>query len=301
MRVLIAGGSGFIGRELQRALRAEGDEVRLLVRSASAVSDQSDTWSWNPVLGRGTVPAAALAWADGLVDLAGAPISQLPWTRARREGILGSRLGAVETLSAGLRRAADPPRVWVQASASGYYGSRPGEELPETAAAGGGFLAGVCRLWERGARADERTRIVRVRTGLALGPDAGSLPPLRTLARLGVTRIGSGEQHWPWISLLDEARAIAFALHGDLTGAVNLAGPHPATASHVLREIARRAGALPLRVPLPASVVQAALGDAGAELFLADQRLVPQRLIEAGFSFRHPTVADAVGWALASS
>jgi uncharacterized protein (TIGR01777 family) len=184
--------------------------------------------------------------------------------------------------------------VLVSGSAVGVYGTRPGEELTEESAPGGGFLAEVVRSWEAAAlAAPATTRVALARTGLVVGPE-GATAPLRLLARLGLAGpIAGGRQHWPWISLEDEVRALVHLIDAELRGPVNLAGPEPADAARVIRAVAEDAHR-PYWLPAPGFAVSAALGEGGRELLLADQLVRPMALAASGFTFTHPTVEEAV-------
>ncbi|GAA4177967.1 TIGR01777 family oxidoreductase [Gryllotalpicola koreensis] len=287
MRIVIAGASGLIGTELTRQLTARGDEVVRLVRGQTAGPGEA---SWDPASDR--LDPAVLANTDAVVNLAGAPISSLPWTRARKAAILRSRVDATTTIVHALAEA--PVGVLVNGSAVGFYGSRPGERLTESASAGDGFLAEVVQSWEAAAlAAPPATRVVLARTGVVVG-NGGAIAPLRLLAKFGAAGpLGSGRQHWPWISLRDEAAALVHLIDHELSGPVNLSGPSPAAASDLIRAVARSLNR-PYWLPAPAPLLTLALGEAARELLLADQLQVPQALLESGFRFRDATVADAV-------
>ena len=237
---------------------------------------------------------------DAVVNLSGASLSRLPWTASYKRQILASRLEATRTLTDAMRMAASPPAVFVSGSAVGYYGDRPGQKLPETAIKGTGYLSDVVEAWESAAHlAPEKTRVVTARSGVVVGR-GGAMKPLLPLARLGLAGpIGTGGQHWPWISLHDEAAAIVHLLTSSVSGAVNLAGPTPATADAVLRALAR-AVHRPYGLPLPERIVSLALRDAGHELLLSSQKVVPAKLLADGFEFRDTTVQDAMDRLVAS-
>ena len=289
MRVLVAGASGMIGTALVSALTAEGHDVLRLVRREPAAPDER---AWAP--SARSIDLRLLDGADAVVNLSGASLNRLPWTAAHKRRILDSRLAATGTLADGMRQAADPPGVFVSGSAVGYYGDRPGQTLAEDSAKGTGFLSDVVESWETAARlAPDTTRVVTVRTGVVVG-HGGAMTPLLPLAKLGlVGPIAGGRQHWPWVSLRDEAAAIVHLLTSGLRGPVNLVGPEPATAAEVLRALAA-AVHRPYGLPLPRPVVSLGLGEAGRELLLADQRVLPQRLLDDGFVFRDATVRDAM-------
>jgi uncharacterized protein (TIGR01777 family) len=289
MRVLVAGASGFIGRELTRQLQAAGHTVQRLVRRDAAASDEVE---WDPA--RHLLHRTALDGVDATICLSGAPTSRIPWTPPYRRTILRSRVDAVVTLTDAMSRAADPPAAFVCASAVGYYGSRPGEQLTEASSKGDGFLSDVVGAWELATTtAPDGVRVVNARTGLVVGR-GGAFTPIRLLTNVGAgARFGSGQQIWPWISLHDEAAAIVHLLTSSISGPVNLAGPTPASADRVTREVARALGR-PYLLRVPEFAIRM-LGDAGRQLLLADQLEVPAKLLMDGFEFRHETVESAIG------
>ncbi len=292
--VLVAGASGLIGRELTRQLAQHGHEVLRLVRARPRSADEIN---WAP--SANTMDTRVMERVDAVVNLAGASFSRMPWTRHYRRQLMDSRIQATKTLAEAMNTVAHPPSVFVNASATGFYGDRPGERLTEESARGEGFLPELVDAWERTARiAPERTRVVTVRTGMVIAR-GGALAPLLRLTALGLaTRFGTGGQHWPWVSLHDEAAAIRHLLDSDLTGAVNVVGPVHATSDRITSLLARRLHRW-YNVVVPEWSVEAVLGAAGREVLLASQRVVPERLTADGFQFEHRTVEEAVDAALA--
>lgn len=281
-----------IGRALVAELRGRGDQVVRLVRREPADADE---FRWDPATGY--LDPEALAGADAVVNLSGASLSKLPWTKAYRREILSSRVTATTAIVGALHelaRQGRPVGVLVSGSAVGVYGSRPGEELSEDSAPGGGYLAEVVRTWEAtAATAPAETRVVFARTGLVVGPE-GATAPLRLLARFGLAGpLGGGRQHWPWVALEDEAAALVHLIDSELTGPVNIVGPEPATAGDVIRAVAAHEHR-PYWLPAPSFAVSAGLGAAGRELLLADQRIVAAALAADGFAFLYRTVDEAV-------
>lgn len=292
MRIVIGGASGMIGTALQQELRARGDEAIALVRRPARRPEER---TWSP--GERSLDPEHLAGADAVVNLSGASLSKLPWTRAYREEILNSRVDATATLTSALRtlaEAGDAVPTFVSGSAVGIYGDRPGETLDERSVRGDGFLADVVDRWEREARsAPAATRLALIRTGIVMG-DGGAGRVLRRIARVGLAGpIGPGTQHWPWVSLRDEVAAIIHLIDGDREGVVNAVGPEPATAADIVRAVAGAAHR-PYWAPLPAPIVSGVLGTGGREMLLSDQRTRPAVLESTGFEFKHHTIEAAI-------
>ncbi len=294
MRVLLSGASGMIGTALRERLEADGYELRQLVRREPRSADDV---RWDPA--EGVVPAEQIEWADAVVSLSGASLSRLPWTPGYRQTILTSRVSTTGTIAAAIATAQDPPSVWINASAVGYYGRGPTREpFTESSPKGSGFLADTVAAWEVATRpAQSRTRVVRVRTGIVLGP-SGALAPLALAAKLGLgTTFGLGMQHWPWVSLHDEARAIAHLLTSELSGPVNIAAPRTNTAADVSQAVADHLNR-PNWLTVPRFAARAALGTAADEMLLADQPVTPKALLDDGFRFDIDDLDDAVAEAL---
>jgi len=275
-----------IGQRLKTQLTADGHEIRSLTRSPG--SDY--LWTAQP----GSVPPDALEWADGLVSLNGASLTHLPWTKAYKDLIRASRVKATAALAGSIAASHNPPKVWVSGSAVGVYGDCGARDLDENSPVGRGFLASVVRDWEAAATpAREATRVVWARTGIVLGKD-GALKPLASATRMGLgSRIGSGTQWWPWISLDDEVRAIEFSLvTPGLEGAVNLVGPTGATSDAICRDLAH-AMHRPYLFTLPSPLIRTVMSGAD-ELLLSSQKAHPTALLRTGFTFEYAEAAQAI-------
>ena len=295
--VVIAGASGLIGGALTWSLQADGAKVTRLVRR---VSQSPDEVEWHP--GAAPLDPAVIAGADAVVGLNGASIGRLPWTSSYRETLRESRLAPTRTLATAIRELGADAPAFLSASATGFYGDRPGETLTETSTPGDTFLAELCVEWERTAlEAGPAARVALLRTAPLLHRD-GVLKPLITLTKLGVSGpLGRGTQVWPWISLDDEVRAIRHLIEHPISGPVNLTGPTPATASEIGRGLAAEMRR-PFLVPAPAWALRLGLGrDATDSLLLPDANTVPSVLTGSGFSFDHPTADRAIASALAEA
>ena len=291
MRVVIAGASGLIGRQLAPALRAAGLDVRRLVRRVASGPDEI---AWDPV--RGRLDAQALAGTDGVINLAGRSLLGR-WTAGVKADIVNSRVQATRLLVDAIAGMPARPTVLVSTSAVGYYGHRGDEVLTETSSAGTGFLAELTKVWEGEARraVDLGVRVVCPRLGLVLARNGGALGPMIPLFRVGLGGpIGTGRHWWSWIHIDDVVAAIEAALTtSSLVGPVNVVGPAPVRN----REFARTLGSVlrrPAILPAPAFAVRFVLGEVADEMILSSQRVLPARLQAQGFVFRWQELSAAL-------
>jgi uncharacterized protein (TIGR01777 family) len=294
-RVILAGASGLIGRALTRELTAAGLVVSRLVRRPPQTPDEV---FWVPESGQ--LDPAVIAGAAAVVNLAGENIAGGRWTTARKASILASRLDATRTLAKAIQAAARPPQLLINASAVGIYGDSSAA-VDERAASGEGFLAQVCREWEREALAVTRpeVRVVCVRLGVVLDAAGGALARMLPVFRLGLGgKLGGGGQWMSWISLPDVVAGIRFALETpSLVGPVNLVAPEPVTNEAFTAALGRALGR-PTFFPVPVLAISLLFGQMGRATLLGNSRVLPRRLLEAGFVFRHPSVASALAQAL---
>lgn len=286
MKVVVSGASGLIGGTLVPSLRSAGHEVLRLVRRDATEADEI---RWDPAAGE--LDASRLEGVDALVNLSGENLGKR-WTEARKRAILDSRVQSTALL-ARTAAALDPkPSVLVVASAVGIYGDRGDEILTEESAAGTGFLADVVRAWEAAAdpAREAGIRVVHLRQGIAISKDGGALKPLLLPFKLGAGgRVGSGKQWWSWIGMDDLVAAYAHVLAGDLEGAVNATAPNPATNEQFTKALGS-ALHRPTVLPVPAFAARTLFGEMGDAMLLGGQRVLPARLVEAGFDYSAATI-----------
>ncbi len=293
MKLLITGGTGFIGTPLCRALTQHGHELFVVTRRPQ----EQPAWSgvhflsWEPLEW-----AQRLAMADGVINLAGEPLAAGRWNASRKRAIRESRIqstrAVVDTIVGQTRK----PAVLINASAIGYYGDRGNEVLHEHAAPGRGFLPELCSAWEAEAQRAEAfgVRVVRVRIGIVLGPDGGALSKMVPPFRLGIGGpLGSGRQWMSWIHRDDLIGLIEWALtQPTLSGPVNATAPYPLTMRHFARELGRALNR-PSWAPVPSIALRVLLGEM-ADLLLTGQRVLPQAALNAGYQFTYPQLPEAL-------
>lgn len=293
MRVLVTGATGFIGRELARALAARGDQVVALTRNQQAaramLPELAAAWAWRPV--DEPAPADAFEGVGAVVNLVGER-THGRWTAAKRRAILETRETATRNLVAGMKNAG--VSVLVSGSALGYYGDRGDDELTEDSTPGSGFLAGVCARWEAAAAEAAPARVVTLRTGLVLDGDGGVLASLLPMAKRGLSGpLGSGRQWWAWIHRDD---VVGLALHAldnaDLTGPLNVSAPAPVRQRDFARALGR-ALRRPAFLPAPRAALRLALGGFAEEV-LSSRRMLPARALASGYKYRFPELGDAL-------
>ncbi|MFF0184045.1 TIGR01777 family oxidoreductase [Streptomyces sp. NPDC005244] len=294
-RIAIAGASGLIGSELARSLRADGHQVVRLVRHAPRSTDEV---RWDPQ--RQRIDPAGLLGCAAVVNLAGAGVASRPWTQAYKKQIRDSRVLGTATLAEAVVSLDEPPRVFVNGSAIGFYGDTGSRAVDESAPPGEGFLSSVCVEWEE-ATAPAReagVRTVLPRTGLVVSRAGGAWAKLFPLFKAGLGgRLGDGRQYWSFIALHDEVAAIRHLMDTEsVSGPVNLTAPDPLTN----REITEAMGRVlhrPALLPTPAPLMRLALGEMSGEI-LGSQRVLPTRLLESGFTFAFPSIEGTLRAAL---
>jgi uncharacterized protein (TIGR01777 family) len=297
-RIIVTGGTGFIGRPLLNALRKAGYETLCLTRHPQRAESMNELGVkfafWDGKSAEGWKQYVEDAHA--VINLAGANISSGRWTKKRKELLRMSRLSSGRAVSEAVLSSNRPPKVVVQASAVGYYGSRGNSDLSETSLPGKGFLSQLCEEWEESSRAVESAgvRYVVIRSGLVLGSSGGALPHFLRMFRFHLGGyLGNGRQWISWIDVGDEIRALLFLLEReDLSGVFNLAAPHPVQ----MREFSQILGRSLKKsswFPVPAILLRLLLGTMAKETVLASQKVLPERLLKAGFKFECPYLKQA--------
>ncbi len=288
MKIVIAGGSGFIGRRLVRALRERGDEAVVLSRRSGP-----GFLAWDP--SRPDSVRAALEGADAVVNLCGAGVADRPWTAARRRELVDSRLGPTKALVDAIGLATRRPKVLVNASAVGYYGWE-GATADEKTPAAAGFLADLCARWEAEASRAEAhgARTVLLRIGVVLGAEGGALGRMLLPFKLGLGgRLGDGAQAFPWIHADDVVGMVLAALDDERwRGPVNAVAPERADNAAFTKALGAALGR-PTLFPVPAFVLRTALGDLSG-LLLDGREVRPAAAERLGYRFEHPALAPAL-------
>lgn len=296
MRVAITGSTGLIGSALTDSLLADGHQVLRLTRGQSRATapDGSESAHWDP--SDGFVQEGALEGVDAVVHLAGAGVGDKRWTDAYKREIRDSRVDGTRTIAEAVAALGRKPRVLVSGSAVGYYGDTGDRVVEEDAPAGTDFLARLSVEWEAAARpaVDAGIRVAHPRTGLVVSQKGGAWGRLFPLFRLGIGgKLGSGDQYWPYISLADEIAALRFVIdHDEVSGPLNFTGPEPLTNRDVTRAMGRIMHR-PTLAPVPEFALRLAVGEF-TDSILSSCRAVPAGLLAAGFTFRHPTIEQAV-------
>ena len=305
MRIVIAGGTGFIGGPLAEVYAEEGHDVRVLTRSLSDGEARHDPGTGKPGITRvGWKPtgepgrwAEVLDGADAVVNLAGEPMGDARWTAQRKAKLRDSRLLATRSLAAAVNAVSNPPRVMVSMSGVGYYGAAGDEPKTENAPAGADFMAHLAEDWEAEARKAERagTRVVTLRTGVVLEKVGGALPRMLMPFRFFVGGpLGSGRQYVSWIHRLDVIEMIRWVIETPaVTGPVNATAPHPVTNREFAKAIGR-ALRRPSFMPAPAFALRLLVGEMADPLLLTGQRAIPAVAQAHGYHFRYPEIDIAL-------
>jgi len=292
MRVCIGGGSGLLGTALAKELRDLGHEVSILTRSKKTSPEKIH---WDP--SKGILDAEALEGSDVIINLAGDNVASGLWTKSKKTRIRESRLQSTALLSKTISELKAPPKVFINASAIGFYGDGGETPLTEISPAGDDFLANVCKEWENAAleHKNENTRRAQIRIGVVLSTKGGALAKALTPFKLGLGgRFGSGEQYFSWIGIDDAVRAILHIISKEtLEGPINLTSPNPLTNAEYTAALAGSVQR-PAFFHVPAWLLRFIFGEMGEELFLVSSLVIPEKLLGSGFAFLHFDAKDAI-------
>lgn len=294
MQILITGGTGLIGKQLCKALLAEGHELTVFSRNPASVPAKC---------GAGVHAIGALGeWFtgqsfDAVVNLAGEPIADAPWTEVRKQILWDSRVTLTEELVRHIASAKHKPAVLLSGSAVGFYGNSGENEMHESADAGNDFAAQMCKAWEDAARVAEPTgvRVCLLRTGLILSNEGGLLGRMLLPFKLGLgARLGDGKQWMSWVHIDDYVAMVLKLLHdAQASGPYNMTAPQPVTNAEFTAALAK-ALRRPALFAVPASLLKRAMGERAC-LLLEGQRVLPGKMTAAGYLFRFPNLTDALG------
>lgn len=298
MKILVTGGTGFVGRPLVKKLAEANHQIVLLTRNPEAakksISAPMEVYGWEPETS--TPPKEAYNGIDAIVHLAGESIAAGRWTAKQKKKILDSRVLSTRNLLKGAVEAGAKPKVIVSASAIGIYGDRGNQSLSEASAQGIGFLADVCRAWERETQYPglESVRKVNLRIGIVLEKGGGALQKLLPLFKIGGGGpVGNGKQWMSWIHLSDLVEMIMYSLtHDTVSGATNAVAPNPSTNAEFSRALGK-ALHRPAFMPAPPFALKLAMGEM-SELVLASQKVEAKKIESAGFVFKFPKIQEAL-------
>lgn len=304
MKVLLFGGTGFVGKNLVRELTAQGSQVIVVTRNAQkspkGPGQNVHTLEWDNISPLGPVltafeDAAVLKGIDVVVNLAGESIGSRRWTSAVKAEILASRVRTTRAVVGAINEGIITPEVLINASAVGYYGPRHDEEITEEEKGGQDFLAQVCREWENEAYQvdNDRTRVVTLRLGIVIGPEGALGRMILPFKFYLGGPMGTGKQWLPWIHAEDLVRLISFVIgHRELAGSINAVAPQTVRMeefSKTLGEVLQR----PSWLPVPEFLLRLVLGQM-AEMLIYGQRAVPRKVLDAGFAYTFPELKGAL-------
>lgn len=296
MKIAIAGASGLVGSAFIASAEENGAEVTRMVRS----SPKAGEIEWHP--NQDAIDPAKLEGFDVIVNLAGENVAEGRWTEEKKKKIHDSRVHGTHLISEAIAKLTQKPRVFLCASATGIYGDRPDETLNEQSDSGGGFLAGVCREWEKATElaSNAGVRVVNLRLGPVLASNGGMMEKMLTPFKLGLGgKIGSGKQYISWVSIDDVVAAMQLAIKDEsFRGPVNIVSPNPVTNEEftkALGDVLSR----PTMMGVPAFAARLAFGEMADEMLLTSQRVIPKKLKDAGFKFQdeqlEPTLRRLLG------
>lgn len=289
MKIAIAGATGFVGKKLVPFLEAKGHQVTKIVRSTPAAGEIA----WNPE--NHEIDYRQLEGMDAIINLAGENIASGRWTAAKKEKILRSRIDATKTLSNAVQKMERPPQVYINTSATGIYGNRGSETLTESSKDGDGFLAEVCKQWEKAIVPLPHTRVVILRFGAVLSAEGGMLGKMLIPFKIGLGGvIGNGQQYISWIDIHDLLNIFDFVINNNsVSGPINAVSPYPVTNFDYTKTMGKVLGR-PTFFSMPEFVARFAFGEMADEMILSSEKVLPARLSAAGFVFQYPELEGSL-------
>jgi uncharacterized protein (TIGR01777 family) len=291
MKIAIAGASGLIGSAFINSVEEDGAEVTRLVRS----SPKAGEIEWHP--NQDAIDPEKLKGFDAIINLAGENVAEGRWTDEKKKKIHDSRVNGTHLISEAIAKLDPKPRTFLCASATGFYGDRPDETVTEQSDSGGGFLAGVCREWEKATEpaSNAGVRVVNLRFGPVLAAHGGMMEKMLTPFKMGLGgKIGSGKQYISWVAIDDVVGAMKLALKGEaVRGPLNVVSPNPVTNEEFTKALGD-ALSRPTMMAVPAFAARLAFGEMADEMLLASQRVLPKKLNDAGFQFEYANLNAAL-------
>ena len=291
MIIAIAGASGLVGKALTPLLEADAHDIVRLVRNTPKAGEVE----WHP--NQDAIEPTKLEGFEAIINLAGENIAEGRWTEEKKKKIHDSRVHGTHLLSEAIAKLMNKPRVFLCASATGIYGDRGDETLVEQSESGGGFLAGVCREWEKATEPAHRAgvRVVNLRFGPILARAGGMLEKMLTPFKMGLGgKIGSGKQYISWVGIDDVVAAIKLALNDEsIRGPLNIVSPQPVTNERFTRALGE-ALSRPTVMAMPAFAARLAFGEMADEMLLVSQKVIPKKLQASGFQFEYSDVETAL-------
>lgn len=298
MKILISGPSGLVGTTLIPTLIAKNHEVFKLVRKTPKSADEIQ---WDAEKGFSEIEQAKLEGFDAVIHLAGDNIASENWSPEKKKIMVESRVLGTRLLVDALKKCQKPPKIFISASAEGFYGRNTGDSiLTEDSPKGEDFLGNLCADWEAEAqKAESFARVVRLRISVVLAHGGGAIEKMLTPFKLGVGgALGSGKQWFPWIAIDDLIEVIHFVLENEISGAINTTSPNPVTNyefTKTLGKVLHR----PTIFAVPEFAIKLMFGEMGENLLLKGCRVVPKRLQELGYKFNYENLEEALTHILA--
>lgn len=291
MKIAIAGASGLVGTALIPTLEAQGHQVTRMVRTAPRAGEIE----WHP--NQDEVRPQSLEGFAVIINLAGENIAAGRWTDEQKRKIRDSRVNGTHLISEAIAKMSQKPSAFICASATGIYGDRDDEILDEQSESGGGFLAGVCREWEKACEPAVKAgvRVVNLRFGPILAREGGMLAKLLTPFKMGMGgKVGSGKQYISWVALEDAVKAIKLAIDDEsIRGPLNVVSPNPVTNEEFTKTLGHVLNR-PTALAMPAFAARLAFGEMADEMLLVSQRVMPKKLNAIQFQFQYPALEGAL-------